>query len=93
MQKGVYIAGCGFLGLLVATLIHAGVELWALKLIFGNPDQFADTIWWHKWDLLHWSVSGVLWTVGLWCGVYTGIKMWPQSQLRGATTDTTAGTE
>ena len=75
MKRSFYIAAFGFFGLLVATLVHAGVEIVALQIIFGNPEQFSDTFWWQSWQVIHDSVSATLWIIGLAVGLYLG-KIW-----------------
>lgn len=77
MKRVLYIIAFGFLGLLVATLIHAGLELWALAVIFGDEAN-ASTVWWREWELIHDSVSIGLWLAGLLLGVGAGIKWWDQ---------------
>lgn len=76
MKRIFYIACFGFFGLLVATLIHAGVEMVALAVIFGNPAHFAESVWWQEWKLIHGVVGAVLWAIGLALGLYAGIRFW-----------------
>ena len=76
MKKILYILSFGFFGLLIATLAHAAIEIVALSFIFGNPDTFADTIWWQEWKLVHGIVASVLWGGGLILGLYLGTIWW-----------------
>ena len=76
MKMFFYVIAFAFFGLIVATIIHAVVELVALELIFGNPARFADTFWWTKWHLLHHTLATLLWFVGFCMGVYYGFKYW-----------------
>jgi hypothetical protein len=78
MRKFFYISAFGFLGLVVATVLHALIEIPALKIIFDNPERFANTIWWQQWYAIHWSISILLWVVGLVVGVRLGVRYWPQ---------------
>ena len=75
MKKSLYVAAFGFLGLLVSTLIHAGLELVALSIIFGDPAN-ASTVWWQQWEVIHWGVATSLWVLGLLLGLVTGYKWW-----------------
>lgn len=76
LKQSIYISAFVLLGLLIATLIHAVVELIALAIIFGNPEQFAETMWWQEWELIHGIFAGGLWFVGFAGGVYGGVKYW-----------------
>jgi len=84
MRKIFYISVCGFLGLLTATLIHAGVELFALDLIFNNPARFSETVWWQEWELIHGVASAVLWIGGLLFGLAAGRAWYPRYGVPGA---------
>lgn len=76
MKRIIYIISFSIFGLLVATLLHAGIEFWALAFIFGNPEQFATSVWWTEWTLIHGTVSLVLWGVGLLGGLWAGFTFW-----------------
>lgn len=76
MKKVIYIIAFGFFGLIVSTLIHAGIELLALDIIFSNPDTYYNTIWWQQWSLIHGAVSAGLWLGGVVTGVYLGTIWW-----------------
>lgn len=77
MKKTIYIIGFGFLGLLVATLVHGVVELVALDLIFGNVAN-AESWWWQEWELIHAVFTFLLWIAGLGLGLFAGFKWWNQ---------------
>jgi hypothetical protein len=76
MKHLLYIIAFGFFGLLIATLIHAGVETVALNIIFENPNRFFDTFWWQNWDILHNTGALLLWLLGLFTGFYLGAVWW-----------------
>lgn len=76
MKKIFYVAAFGFLGLIVSTLLHGVVELFALDLIFSNPTRFSNTFWWQEWYTIHAVVGGALWIFGLVGGVYLGVRYW-----------------
>ena len=78
MKRLCYIVAFGFLGLLLSTLVHAVLELVALKVIFGSPDRYAESVWWQNWDTIH-HVAGVsLWLAGLLLGLYLGVIWWSE---------------
>ena len=83
MKKPFYILSFGFLGLVVATLIHAVVEMIALKVIFGNPEKYANTFWWQEWGFIHAFVSGLLWWTGLIIGLWLGFRFWRIIYIEG----------
>lgn len=76
MKRFIYIFAFGFLGLLVATLIHAGVEMLALWVIFGQPEIYVGTYWWEEWHMVHRIGSTVLWWLGLAVGLWCGFRFW-----------------
>lgn len=77
MKRMLYIVAFGFLGLLVAALLHGMVELIALKIIFGNPAN-ADSFWWLQWQLVHSVVGRVLWLLGSIIGLWLGYAWFDQ---------------
>ena len=83
MKKLFYILGFGFLGLLVATLLHAVIEMIALNVIFTNPEKYYTTFWWQEWEFVHALVSAVLWWAGLGLGLYAGFHYWKIVYIEG----------
>lgn len=76
MKQMFYIFACGFLGLIVSTLMHAGIEMVAIQIIFGHPEMYFNTVWWQKWEVIHAYGSGALWVMGFVTGLYLGHKWW-----------------
>jgi hypothetical protein len=76
MKKYVYIALFTFLGLLLATLLHALIEIPALKLITENYEQYGDGYIWQHWRIIHDVVGACLWLGGALGGYYAGKKWW-----------------
>lgn len=76
MKKALYIFAFALFGLIVATIIHAVIELIALDTIFGQPDKYFNTFWWQEWHLIHWGVSYFLWFKGFVLGMYLGFRYW-----------------
>ncbi len=84
MKRILYIVVASFLGFLMATIIHGIVELFALRLIFGQPELYADTFWWREWDFIHNLGSTLLWLSGIAVGAYLGAQWWePYGRLPG----------
>ena len=75
MKRVFYIASFGLLGLIVSTLAHAVVEMVALQLIFGDPNNVT-SVWWREWELIHAVYSAALWTAGLFLGLFAGVTWW-----------------
>lgn len=87
MKRWLYISLFGFLGLLLATFLHGVVELWLLDLIFTNPEQFSDTVWWQQWSRLHAIGGATLLLLGAGAGLWAGWRYWrilytPEGKLR-----------
>lgn len=76
MKRIFYIFCFGLFGLQLATLVHAAIEIVALKEIFGHPEVYAETIWWLEWPMIHMVAGSALWFVGLMLGIYGGVKFW-----------------
>ena len=77
MKKHFYIAAFGLLGFLLATVIHGVVEIVALDLIFGNPEN-SHTVYWQKWETIHGVAGNALWLVGIVLGLSAGVRWWDQ---------------
>jgi len=75
MKRIFYIIAFGFLGLLIATILHGVIELVVLELIFGDSAN-AGSFWWQEWQLIHAVGGAALWTAGVVVGFYAGIAWW-----------------
>lgn len=76
MKRLFYITCFVLLGLLLATILHGVIEMIYLAIVFGNPTQFAESLWWREWSTIHRYGGGVLWAIGLIAGVYGGVRYW-----------------
>ncbi len=66
----------GTLGLLLATLLHAAIEI-PLLLWMQIILEAGETPWlWDEWPLLHWLGGTVLWLGGIGVGIFLGKKFW-----------------
>jgi hypothetical protein len=76
VKKVIYVTLFAFLGLLIATIVHAVIEAPVLWLITGNLDKWGEGFIWQNWAVLHRYVGGLVWILGLIGGIYGGIKYW-----------------
>lgn len=76
MKRLVYIFSAGVLGLILSTIVRGIIEMFALKIIFNQPELFVDTVWWQQWPFIHGVASVALWLLGLAFGIYFGRKWW-----------------
>jgi hypothetical protein len=74
MKKYVYLTLMSFLGILLATLVHAAVEFPILKFLIADPVAFGAHPIFRHWEEIHryggltLSLIGI--TVGWWLGRY-----------------------
>ena len=76
MKRAFYIALFVLLGLIVATLLHALIELPTLSLITGNFEKYGNSYVWQNWRMIHGIGGAVLWLAGLVGGYWCGVKGW-----------------
>lgn len=65
-----------FLGLLLATLIHALLEIPTLAYITNNLEVHGQGYLWQNWKMIHGVVGAGLWFGGLIFGFWAGKKWW-----------------
>jgi hypothetical protein len=76
MKKFVYVTSFTLLGGLLATIIHAAIEIPVLKIITSDLEKYGNTFLWQHWGVIHGTVSGVLWFLGLSIGAGLGFRFW-----------------
>lgn len=76
MKRFLYIALFVFLGLLVATVLHALIELPTLSLITGNFEKYGESYLWQHWREIHGIGGAILWLSGAALGYWCGVKWW-----------------
>lgn len=76
MKKAIYILCFMLLGLLVATLVHAVVELPFLWFISVDYETYGGSFWWRHWTELHYYGGLALWLLGLGWGIWGGFHYW-----------------
>lgn len=80
IKRAIYISGYVLLGLLVAALLHAAIELPLLGLISSDPARYTETWWWRRWDELHVTITSVLFFAGTVGGYRVGVRNWRAQQ-------------
>lgn len=76
VKKFVYVTSFTFLGVLIATLIHAAIEIPVLKIITSDLARYGDTFIWRHWSLIHGVLAGALWVTGGVLGTWLGFRYW-----------------
>jgi hypothetical protein len=76
MKRILYIGLFIFLGLLVATLLHAAIEYPTLALITGDFERYSESFVWQHWKILHGGGGALLWLLGAVAGYWGGVKGW-----------------
>ena len=76
LKQIAYVAAFVFLGLLVAALIHAGLEIPTLLIITGDIDRYGESWLWQNWRLVHGLGGGLLWLAGAGVGYWLGRRYW-----------------
>ena len=64
------------LGVLIAILVYAGIEIRVLEVVSGDIMRFQESILWKFWDLMRGLFGSVLFLGGLWRGLVAGRKFW-----------------
>lgn len=76
MKRFFYIVACMVLGLLLATLVHAAIEIPTLRIMTGDMAQYGDGFVWRNWKMIHGVAGNALWFGGAMFGLLLGRKWW-----------------
>lgn len=76
LKKFSYLALSAFLGILLATVIHAIIEIFVIKLLILNFERFGLGLSWNDWIFIHNAGSAILWIFGFAGGIYFGSYWW-----------------
>lgn len=76
MKKIIYITCFAVLGLLLATLLHAFIEIVVLEIITSDWERYRDSFIWQNWSFLHLIIAGAFWIKGAGFGLWAGIYFW-----------------
>lgn len=76
MKRYTYLILFGFLGILVATLLHAAIEFPLLAWMSDTLEAGATNWLIQEWPGIHRAGGAVLWLGGAWGGLAAGKKFW-----------------
>lgn len=76
MKRLFYIAAFTVLGILLATLVHAALEMPALYIITSDFEHYQHSFVWEHWRIIHGWGGKLLWLLGALGGFIAGCKFW-----------------
>ncbi len=76
MKRVFYIAAFAFLGVLLATLVHAGLEIPLLAVMEYQLEMTGRSFLLDHWGLIHGIGGKILWLCGAVMGSIAGVKFW-----------------
>ena len=76
MKKKFYIGVFVVLGVLLQFLLHAGIEIWYIKLLLQGFPKYSLGLSWSQWFLIHHIGSIVLFIAGILFGFWQGNFWW-----------------
>lgn len=65
-----------FLGIVLATLIHAAIEFPILRLVTSDYARYGQGFVWQNWDVIHGGGGQLLLILGALGGFLAGRKFW-----------------
>ena len=78
MKKYLYIATFTFLGILLQQLVHAVIEIIAIRLLLSNFPRYSLGLSWETWFQIHTVGTIILLICGIVLGLKAGIYFWPK---------------
>jgi hypothetical protein len=76
MKRLFYITLVSFLFVLLATILHAAIEIPVLAILTGNMELYGNGWVWRNWPLLHAVFGNILWFGGAVLGYFFGRLWW-----------------
>lgn len=76
MKRLFYIGAFTFLGILLATLVHAGVEIPLLSMMESQLEMSGRSVLADNWWLIHGWGGKLLWLGGALGGMVAGRRFW-----------------
>ena len=76
MKKIIYIICFTFLGFLLQILVHAGVEIFYIRMLWKDFEKYSLGLSWNQLILIHYIGSIVLVVIGILFGLWQGIYWW-----------------
>ncbi len=76
MKKFFYILSFVFLGVLVSTLVHGGIEIPMINLLIADFGRFGLGLSWESWATIHNVIALILLVLGIALGFQQGMHWW-----------------
>lgn len=76
MKRAFYIGAFVVLGLLLATIVHAMIEIPLLSVISGDYARYQESYIWRHWPIIHSVGALLLWGAGVCGGTIAGRRFW-----------------
>lgn len=76
MKHFIYVIAFVVLGVLLQFLIHAGLEIWYIRLLVGDFPRYGLGLSWKAWLMIHDVGSIILFVLGVAFGYWQGNYWW-----------------
>ena len=76
MKKQIYLFLTMILGVLLTTIIHAGLEIWYISLLNENWEEYSFGLAWPRLWQIHLGYTIILLILGVVLGYYLGKRWW-----------------
>lgn len=74
--KSIYIGAFTLLGFLLASILHAVIEIPVINLLVADFDRWSLGLTWEQWFLVHHVGAAILWIAGVLFGYKEGQYWW-----------------
>lgn len=75
-KRTVYLISFTILGLLLATIVHAIIEIPVINLLVSDFDRYSLGLTWEQWFMIHHAGTVTLWLAGVLFGYWQGKYWW-----------------
>ena len=75
-KRTIYITSFTLLGILLSTIVHAGVEIPVINLLVADFDRYSLGLTWAQWFWVHHVGSVILGVAGALFGFWQGRYWW-----------------
>jgi len=75
-KRTIYITSFTVLGILLSTIVHAGVEIPVINLLVADFDRYGLGLTWAQWFWVHHVGTVILWIAGALFGYWQGKHWW-----------------
>ncbi len=76
MKKTIYLVMFVVLGVLIAFLAYAMIEVWYIDLLIKDFQKYSLGFSWNHWFLINRLLALIFFTGGIFAGYYQGIFWW-----------------